>query len=118
MLTLSCARLAFTSRAVALMSGVLTFSILGLGVASADGVAAVGGCVRTYRSFNCAVRWGPATDPFIRTVPQPADKLEKDRAAERDQKWQERCRPIIMQDRYGVPRYRYFAPGCEFGVIE
>jgi hypothetical protein len=24
----------------------------------------------------------------------------------------------VFQDRYGVPRYEYAAPGCEFGVIE
>jgi hypothetical protein len=35
-----------------------------------------------------------------------------------DHKWEERCRPTIAQDRYGVPRYQYAAPGCEFGIID
>jgi hypothetical protein len=51
-------------------------------------------------------------------VPPPEDEAEKERAMARDRRWMERCRPIIAQDRYGVPRYHYAAPGCEFGVIE
>ncbi len=85
--------------------------------AYADGMA-VGGCVGGQGSLNCVVRWGEAGDPYVRLVPQPTDQAEKDRAAQRDQKWQERCRPTVAQDYYGVPRYRYSAPGCEFGVIE
>jgi hypothetical protein len=85
--------------------------------AYADGMA-VGGCVGTRGSLNCVVRWGEAGDPYVRLVPQPIDQVEKDRAAERDHKWQDHCRPTIAQDYYGVPRYRYAAPGCEFGVIE
>jgi hypothetical protein len=51
-------------------------------------------------------------------VPQPENDGDKDRAAARDRKWIEHCRPTIAQDRYGVPRYHYAAVGCEFGVIE
>ena len=28
------------------------------------------------------------------------------------------ARPVVHQDPYGVPRYEYAAPGCEFGVIQ
>jgi hypothetical protein len=51
-------------------------------------------------------------------VPQPDNEADKERAAARDHKWIERCRPTIAQDHYGVPRYHYVAEGCEFGVIE
>ncbi|HMG77042.1 MAG TPA: hypothetical protein VK591_00055 [Xanthobacteraceae bacterium] len=51
-------------------------------------------------------------------MPEPKDEIEKARATERDQKWLQRCRPIVAQDRYGVPRYHYAARGCEFGIIE
>jgi hypothetical protein len=51
-------------------------------------------------------------------VPQPENDADKERAASRDRKWIERCHPTIVQDRYGVPRYRYVAERCEFGVIE
>jgi hypothetical protein len=84
--------------------------------AYADGMI-VGGCVGS-GALNCVARWGEAGDPYVRTVPEPATEAEKARSAERDRKWEQRCRPTIMQDRYGVPRYQYAAPGCEFGVIE
>jgi hypothetical protein len=78
----------------------------------------VGGCVGTSGSLNCVVRVGPAGDPYVRTIPQPETDEDKERAAARDRKWIDRCHPIITQDRFGVPRYRYATSGCEFGVIE
>ena len=78
----------------------------------------VGGCVGGRGSANCVVRWGPPGDPYVRNVPDPGNEVQKAQAAEREHKWQERCRPVIVQDALGVPRYRYSAPGCEFGVID
>jgi len=78
----------------------------------------VGGCVGAPGTVSCVLRVGPAGDPYIRLVPQPENEAEKARATERDHRWMNRCRPVIAQDRYGVPRYYYAAPGCEFGVIE
>ena len=88
-----------------------------LNAAYADGMA-LGGWVGSQGSMSCVARWGDAGDPYIRAVPQPTTDVERTRAAERDRKWEERCHPLIAQDRYGVPRYRYSAPGCEFGVIQ
>ena len=85
--------------------------------AYADGIA-VGGCVGGGGSLNCVVRWGDAGDPYIRMVPPAADERSETPRGQRDHKWVARCRPKIAQDRYGVPRYQYAAPGCEFGVIE
>jgi len=87
------------------------------GATYAAGIA-FGGCVGGGASLNCVVRWGEAGDPYIRTVPPPADETERTRAAERDRKWEERCKPVIAQDRFGVPRYQYAASGCEFGVLQ
>jgi hypothetical protein len=84
--------------------------------AYADGMI-VGGCVRS-GAVNCVVRWGEAGDPYVRLVPAPTNEADKALSAARDRKWKERCRPTILQDRLGVPRYQYAAPGCEFGVIE
>jgi len=84
--------------------------------ARADSVA-VGGCIGPWRTFNCVVRWGEAGNPLVRNVPQPVDEEERGHSAERERKWLDRCKPVIAQDAYGVPRYRYAAPGCEFGVI-
>jgi hypothetical protein len=105
-----------TALAVAILITVCT-------AASADQIG-VGGCVGGYGSFygrqnaiNCVLRWGEAGSTHIRTVPEFGNE-ERSQAAERDRKWQERCKPAIAQDYYGVPRYLYAAPGCEFGVIE
>ena len=101
----------------------LAMAALGAFVAMPSTSAHAGGfrdtsCVGTWRSFNCAERWGPAVDPYVRLVPQPMDEAEKARITARDRRWLARCRPLIAYDRYGVPRYHYAAPGCEFGVGE
>jgi len=77
-----------------------------------------GGCVGGRGSFNCVTRWAPAGDPFVREVPQPVDEAARARARERERRWVDRCHPVIEPDRYGVPRYHYAMPGCEFGVGE
>jgi hypothetical protein len=118
-LTLSCARVAVASR-FAVCIGV-SLSVIALAtmwnVARAEEFAA-GGCLGAGGSLNCVARWGEARDPYIRIVPQPADDTERKQAAERDRKWEARCKPTIAQDRYGVPRYQYAAPGCDFGVLQ
>lgn len=131
MLTLSCVRVASARRLATRIGIAATLSVLSLSVvtlsgltmsaiataAYADGLV-VGGCVGGRGDLNCVVRWGPPGDPYVRLVPDPTDEVEKKRAAEREHKWQERCRPVIAQDALGVPRYQYSAPGCEYGVID
>lgn len=75
-------------------------------------------CVGSWKGFNCVTRSGPTGDPYVRLVPEPLGEAEKARLAVRDRKWLARCHPVIEHDRYGVARYRYSAPGCEFGVGE
>ena len=75
-------------------------------------------CVGGFTTFNCVTRWGPAGDPYVRTVPRPVDEAEKARLVARDHKWLDRCKPIVERDRYGVGRLHYAAPGCEFGVSD
>jgi hypothetical protein len=93
-------------------------------VHSANGPAPAGSlerttsCVGDYGAFSCSTIWGHASDPYIRTVPSPATAQEHSELAERNRKWIARCRPVIKQDGYGVARYHYAAPGCEFGVFE
>ncbi len=84
--------------------------------ARADGIS-VFGCVGSRYSISCVERWGSYSDPYVRLL-HPQTEAEKTLAAQRDHKWQARCRPAVFQDRYGVPRYEYAAPGCEFGVTE
>jgi hypothetical protein len=114
-----CARTGLASYRPALVGAAFAFAaataIATSGPAQAQEMI-TGGCVGGRYSFNCVGRWGPAGDPYIREVPQPTDSAERALAKERDQAWVKRCRPIIRPDRYGVPRYYYAAPGCEFGV--
>ena len=89
-------------------------SCAGMASAAAQEVQS-GGCIGTFFSMNCTNRIGPAGDPYVRIVP-PLDAAAAARSAERERRWADRCHPTIVPDRYGVSRYRYAAPGCEFGV--
>lgn len=99
-------------------------ALIGLWLASAPTGAAraeqilVGDCLHSGGGLTCAVRWGKAGDPYIRTVPGPRDAREEAEFAKRDQNWQTHCRPVVKPDRFGVDRYQYAATGCEFGVAD
>jgi hypothetical protein len=102
-----------------LMAGVVALALLGAPVTSAHaGGIEVTNCVRSLGSFSCVTRWGASGDPNVRSVPGPSDAQEEAEFGDRDRKWVARCRPIIRQDQYGVGRYYYAAPGCEFGRIQ
>jgi hypothetical protein len=116
-LTLNCIRAPSPTWIATRVGAAVTLSVITWNVVYADGIA-VGGCVGGGGSINCVVRWGEAGDPYVRIVPKPIDADEQARAAQRDRKWAERCRPVITQDQYGVPRYHYAAVGCEFDIID
>jgi hypothetical protein len=119
-LTFSCARAVQDAKSAARFCAAVALSAMAMVVicsaAYADGVAA-GGCIGNRETLNCTARWGEAGNPYIRIVPAPVDQEERDRAAEREHKWEQRCKPAVAQDRYGVARYRYSAPGCDFGIL-
>jgi len=92
----------------------LVLSVVALTQAHA-GVADLS-CVRGARSFNCAAQWATSGDPYVRAVPEVFGEAQKAQAAAREQKWIKRCQPVVARDGYGVARYHYSAPGCEFGV--
>jgi hypothetical protein len=75
-------------------------------------------CVGSGRtSVNCVALWGAAGDPNVRPVPpQSVSDADRERDAAADRKWRARCHPHVEPDTYGVLRYHYAAPGCEFGV--
>jgi hypothetical protein len=115
-LTFRCVSAALASRSAAGIGAAVLLSMTAFVSARADTLI-VGGCTWAHGSANCVMHKGVAGDPYVRQVPQLTE-AEKARAAERDHKWIDRCRPVIQQDVYGVPRYHYSAPGCEYGVIE
>jgi hypothetical protein len=117
-LTLRCARVISWSARIGAAAAVSVLSFNGLrpSMAHAGGLE-VDSCVGSRYSVTCVTRWGGYGDPYIRLV-SPETDAEKSLQADRDRKWQEHCRPVVYQDRYGVPRYEYAAPGCEFGVVQ
>ena len=115
MLTNSPAEKSSTSRSIALAGAAMVLSVLTLTSAHAGGVA-VFGCVGGARSFNCAGQWGIARDPYVRAVPEALGEAEKAQAVARDRKWLTHCHPVVERDYFGVARYQYSAPGCEYGV--
>jgi len=91
--------------------------VIGLSPARADGVFA-GSCLRG-GGFSCSGFWRDRiANPHLIRVPPPSSEEDAEEAAERERRWVARCRPIIIQDRYGVGRYHYSAPGCEYGKYE
>ena len=76
-------------------------------------------CLHSRGSVSCAGFWRDRlVNPNIIPVPQPGSEAAAEEAAERDRRWVARCRPIIRQDQYGVSRYHYAVPGCEYGKYE
>jgi Domain of unknown function (DUF6894) len=74
-------------------------------------------CIHTRGSVTCVARFGYpnsiAQILHVEAPDQPSDKTDK---AARDSKWIARCHPVLRSDKYGVTRYHYSAPGCEFGA--
>lgn len=121
MLTFRCARMAVTpgsARRVAASAALAMVIFVSAWSGARAGGMAVGGCVGSDGGRSCVVRWGEAEDPYVRTVPQPVSDEERTRSAEREKKWEQRCQPVVAQDRYGVARYQYAAAGCDLGEIE
>jgi hypothetical protein len=113
-LTLRCRLGSSTQLAAALAVSVFTLLTIS-GAVRAEG-AGVGGCIGSWDTLNCVVRWGPIGDPYVRQVPEAASDAERGIATEHERRWEQHCHPQIALDRYGVSRYLYAAPGCEFGA--
>jgi hypothetical protein len=99
----------------------LALALLGAPVIFAPAYAGgieITNCFGAFRTFSCITQWGPRVDPNVREVPGPRDAQEEAEFIARDRKWVARCRPVIRQDQYGVGRYHYAAPGCEFGRLQ
>ena len=75
----------------------------------------VGG--RGVGTCSAMVRENPR-DTHLRPVPGFATDEEAKESVQRDRKWVSFCKPAIFVDRYGVSRYSYAQPGCEFGRSE
>jgi hypothetical protein len=76
-------------------------------------------CIQSGGSVTCVASSGYpngiASVLHIEAAERLADKAD---SAAHEWKWMARCRPALRQDKYGVSRYHYSAPGCEFGKTE
>ena len=92
-------------------------SLLGVTVTSAYAGTVVDlSCIGGAKNFNCVAQMATAGDPYVRVVPQALSEAQKSQLAARDHKWVAHCHPVAERDSYGVERYRYAAPGCEYGL--
>ena len=75
-------------------------------------------CVGTRGLQSCVTMFRkPNPNPYIIRVPTPISEQEMADHRQRDKLWEERCKPTIRQDEFGVQRYVYAARGCEFGKL-
>src|SRR5262249_27335857 len=74
------------------------------------------GARTTYDSTSCVEVRRELSNPFIIQVPPMQG--ENREAENRERLGRARCKPAMKMDRYGVDRYSYAAPGCEFGKYE
>ncbi|HEX4555656.1 MAG TPA: hypothetical protein VH249_16815 [Xanthobacteraceae bacterium] len=66
-------------------------------------------------SDSCVEVRRELTNPYVIQVQGPQSPEERAEANEQDRLWQARCRPTLQQDMFGINRYSYAAPGCEYG---
>ncbi len=76
-----------------------------------------GSCVFSAGTAHCVrqYRYNDPGNSGIKQYAEPAEEVAQ--AREREKAWEARCRPVLRQDYYGVSRYVYAAPGCEYGRL-
>jgi len=76
----------------------------------------VGSCVYHRGARHCVqqFRYGDRGTNGIQSLREP-DQQDVAEMRERERRWFARCRPLLRTDAYGVNRYVYAAPGCEYG---
>ncbi len=97
------------------VNGADTGSIDGYGGGYNNGHGA--GSRSSYGSSSCVEIRHELINPYVIHVAPPAGAEER-QVAEQERLWRARCHPVAKQDRYGVNRYVYAAPGCEYGKYE
>jgi hypothetical protein len=100
-----------------IVGGIVALALLGVSVpleSATAGGTDVTNCIRSFGEYSCVERWNSTGDPSARRA-SPQEEAE---SAERERQWAARCHPVVKQDQYGVGRYQYAAPGCEFGRFQ
>ena len=100
------------------------FALASFALSSAPSAAEPGrvitdNCTFTRGSQSCVTIFHKLNPtPHIVQVRQPISDQESAEHQARDKRWQDRCKPATKQDHFGVERYVYTAPGCEFGKLD
>ena len=115
MLTKRLAETTSASWPIARVVAAIALSAVTLTSAYAGGVIGLS-CVGGKGALNCVALYATSGDPYVRAVPDALGEADKAQAAARDRKWQSRCHPVVEHDSYGVARYQYSSPGCEYGL--
>ena len=78
-----------------------------------------GSCVFSYGMVNCVrqYRYNDSGNSGIQHYGEAKEEAAAE-AREREKLWVSRCRPTLRQDPFGVSRYVYAAPGCEYGRFQ
>ena len=78
-----------------------------------------GSCVGGWGMRNCVVNQRDfPRDPHVRPVRGFDTPEASQESFKRDSKWLAFCKPVVVRDGFGVDRYVYAKPGCEFGRSE
>lgn len=108
----------FTKSSTLVMAAAIAAAVLPSSAQGAGGTI-TSSCSGPWSMRNCVLQWREGVrDPHIVHAAGPRNEIEAREAEARDRKWLARCRPVIRTDRYGVGRYHYAKPGCEFGQTE
>jgi len=76
-------------------------------------------CVGGWGMRNCVINQRDfPRDPHVRPVRGFESDQDAKESVARHHKWLTFCKPVVITDRYGVSRYTYAQPGCEFGRSE
>jgi hypothetical protein len=84
------------------------------GYSSGYGTSSAGGS----GSESCVEIRHELINPYVIHVPPTQSTEDSTATNERERLWRARCRPVVTQDKYGVSRYAYSAPGCDYGKTE
>ena len=106
-------------RTAACVATFAAIAMLPVSPAQAGGVS-TSNCVNGWDGgTSCVEVWRDGLrDPYVVSVPRPTAPQDIADTAARERLWHARCHPVIRQDTYGVRRYHYSAPGCEYGKYE
>jgi hypothetical protein len=72
-------------------------------------------CERDFMGVMVCTSTSTAGPEEQKRLPRPPTAHEQAEIDARDARWEDYCKPQIVQGHDGIDRYQYSRPGCEFG---